>query len=153
MKGLHWDPEASVAANAAHGLPLLAGRFFEAGRSVAEPGSTARELHRFRIAAKRLRYTLEFFAGVYGPRLAELLGQLRQLQTILGERNDRAATLALLTPPEEHAAARELLEAQAARLERDFRHFWATHFGVEDNRERWLRYLKSYARGPSAGTN
>jgi CHAD domain-containing protein len=45
-------------------------------------------LHRLRIAAKRLRYSLEFLADVLGPDSAWLVEQLTLLQDALGHLND-----------------------------------------------------------------
>lgn len=47
-------------------------------------------LHQARIAGKRLRYTLEFFADVLGPRVTDLLDQLATLQEHLGAIQDAA---------------------------------------------------------------
>jgi len=46
-------------------------------------------LHRLRIAAKRLRYALEFFSTLQkGKRIANLIKQLAKLQNTLGRLND-----------------------------------------------------------------
>ena len=50
-------------------------------------GSAARELHRLRIMAKRLRYELEFFAEVY-PSLHAAAKVAKRLQDVLGEHQD-----------------------------------------------------------------
>lgn len=58
------------------------------------------DLHRLRIALKKLRYTAEFFAPLYPPKDArKYLKQLRGLQNHLGNLNDNAnvrGTVALL---------------------------------------------------------
>ena len=72
------------------------GRITKAFQSVLRRGrdlggdSPPEALHRLRIAAKKLRYLLEFFRSLYpaervGPRIKELKG----LQDVLGELNDR----------------------------------------------------------------
>jgi CHAD domain-containing protein len=48
----------------------------------------AQEHHALRIAAKRLRYTLEIARPVYAGRLAEPLAAAKQLQTMLGDVHD-----------------------------------------------------------------
>lgn len=57
----------------------------------------APELHRLRIAGKKLRYACEFFAGLFpaGPARA-YLEALRRLQDVLGAFNDAIVTEALL---------------------------------------------------------
>ena len=55
------------------------------------------ELHRLRIAVKKLRYATDFFSGLYqGKRVRDMLRRLARLQDILGAMND-AATAADLT--------------------------------------------------------
>ncbi len=46
------------------------------------------ELHAMRIAAKKLRYTLECFAGIYPGKLEEYLATLRVIQDQLGTIHD-----------------------------------------------------------------
>jgi len=46
------------------------------------------ELHAMRIAAKRLRYTLEIFEPFYEGRMAEPLTQVKNLQELLGAIHD-----------------------------------------------------------------
>jgi CHAD domain-containing protein len=79
--------------------------------------------HEARIAGKRLRYTLEFFADALGPNVEQVLTPLIALQECLGALQDsvvarqRVQTLGL----GEHAAVQVYLEARdtqgAARLE------------------------------------
>ena len=44
--------------------------------------------HEVRIRAKRLRYTLDAFASLYGAAAQEYIRALAKLQTVLGEYND-----------------------------------------------------------------
>ncbi|OQB00856.1 MAG: CHAD domain protein [Chloroflexi bacterium ADurb.Bin222] len=53
-------------------------------------------LHRLRIASKRLRYTLEYFAEVLGPAAKTLITQVKLLQDHLGELQDAVVASALL---------------------------------------------------------
>lgn len=55
------------------------------------------ERHALRIAAKKLRYAAEFFAGIYPHKRARLyLAALAALQNVLGALNDAAVTQRLL---------------------------------------------------------
>jgi len=63
-------------------------RFFEA---CPHGGSRAEEYHRFRIAGKKLRHTLELTGSLFGPEAREdLHGRLKELLDHLGEMNDLA---------------------------------------------------------------
>jgi CHAD domain-containing protein len=64
------------------------------------------DFHRLRIRCKRLRYSLEFTAGVYGGRTVSFTRQLAKLQDSLGLMQDaevganRLLSLAVLSSPE-----------------------------------------------------
>jgi CHAD domain-containing protein len=56
-------------------------------KAVRDPANV-RELHDLRIAAKRLRYTLEVLGPVLGPAAAVVEDEARALQDVLGEVHD-----------------------------------------------------------------
>ncbi len=55
-----------------------------------------RELHNLRIAAKRLRYTLEIFGEILPPAVAPFLKEVEQIQEELGALHDSDVMIALL---------------------------------------------------------
>jgi CHAD domain-containing protein len=58
-------------------------------RGKAASSAEEADLHRLRIALKKLRYTCEFFAPLYSARkVARYLKRLRELQNHLGDLND-----------------------------------------------------------------
>src|SRR3546814_7914325 len=71
---------------------LLAKRHRQAlkrGRGFAKLPTAER--HQLRIAVKKLRYTTEFFRGLYPPKRSKgYLAALRDLQESLGHLNDRS---------------------------------------------------------------
>ena len=94
-------------------------------------------LHQLRIAAKRLRYTLEFVREPLGPDAAPLIARIVSLQDHLGFMNDAevAATMARaflvehgneLTEAEAQAIGRYLVsrEREVARLKRNVGSAW-----------------------------
>jgi CHAD domain-containing protein len=46
------------------------------------------ELHAMRIAAKRLRYTMEIFEPLYDDEFSQLIKDIRKIQTLLGDIHD-----------------------------------------------------------------
>jgi CHAD domain-containing protein len=80
--------------------------------ALAQPADEA--LHQARIAGKRLRYTLEFFADALGPNVEQVLAPLTALQENLGSLQDsvvarqRIHALGL----DEHAAIQAYLHAR-----------------------------------------
>ena len=60
------------------------------GARLSDP-PPAEDLHRLRIDAKKLRYLLEFFGGLYAEKtVARLVKELKLFQDILGGSNDMA---------------------------------------------------------------
>ncbi|WP_321473292.1 CHAD domain-containing protein [uncultured Paludibaculum sp.] len=148
-------PEDDAALHARQELPPLATDFFEAGRKVAlQPGS-ARRLHAFRLSAKRFRYTLELFRRFYGPVFQQRLERVREIQSLLGKRQDCAVAEERLKPlvDTDPAAASVLaaIEVRAQKLESDFREYWRETFDAEGQSVLWLRYLARRAPARSAG--
>ena len=63
--------------------------------SVAAP-EMVEERHALRIAVKKWRYFTELLHDILGGKQQDLLVQLRQYQSLLGEMNDRVVITALL---------------------------------------------------------
>lgn len=66
------------------------------------------ELHAMRIAAKRLRYTIEIFSPLYESELKDYLKALRQTQELLGEIHDCDVWMLYLPEFERREQARTL---------------------------------------------
>lgn len=149
-------PHAPAAQVARTLLPPLAADFFEAGRKATQRANEPERLHAFRLAAKRFRYTLEILSPFFGPTLLRKIEQVREIQGVLGKRQDCAVTLARIQPAaafdEALAAAAKRLETRGARLEEQFLRFWHRDFDAPGEAERWERYLARpvYARRGSA---
>src|SRR5262249_5894171 len=78
----------NAAETAGAALPRMAVKYFKAGREAANGNPSPKELHRFRIATKRFRYSLELFRPIYGPSLERQLDALRKIQNVLGKLSD-----------------------------------------------------------------
>ncbi len=63
---------------------------------VTGPGVPLERLHRLRIAAKGLRYTLEFFQEVLAPEAKNLIKEMKDLQDHLGDLHDAVVASGLL---------------------------------------------------------
>ena len=68
-------------------LPRQFDRMIKLVRVVAINNSE--ELHKIRIKAKPVRYTMEFFRFVYGDDFAELTKEMKKFVEILGDIHDR----------------------------------------------------------------
>lgn len=134
-----------AALQARGALPPLASDFFEAGRKAAPEGGSSRRLHQFRLSAKRFRYTLELDRPFYGPVFLQRLEQVREIQSLLGKRQDCAVAVERLKPLADVDSAvgpvLAAVEARALKLESEFREYWRSTFDAEGQSLLWLRYL------------
>lgn len=87
FQGLTIDPLAPVVDTAA---ALIGQRVAEllSWESYVRSPERVEELHNMRIAAKRLRYTMELFASYYGPEFKGAIGRVKKIQEQLGDIHD-----------------------------------------------------------------
>jgi CHAD domain-containing protein len=128
----------NAAENARALLPKLAEKYFKAGRrAAADRERSPKQLHRFRLATKRFRYSLELFRPVYGPSLDRQLSALRGLQGVLGKLSDYHTVQTVLAGDQ---ALEAKLEHATKKKLKEFRDLWAA-FGSLGACERWKAYL------------
>jgi CHAD domain-containing protein len=137
-KGAAWDERSSVAANARRELPRLAAEFFALAHRVLAEDPAPPDLHRVRLGAKRLRYTLELFRPCYGAGFEKRLEALRQVQQLLGEVNDSLAAARLLPKT---MRARAFLQRRAEAKAREFADHWTKCFDAPGQERLWKGYL------------
>ena len=83
------NPSASLASNAPLMLHTRLEELYEFAPYISDP-TRVDELHNMRIAAKRLRYTMEIFAPCFpGKDFAKLSDQVKSIQEQIGEIHDR----------------------------------------------------------------
>jgi CHAD domain-containing protein len=148
---IKWNPRAGAAANARRELPRLVTECFAGVRELLVEDPTPPKLHQARLACKRLRYTLELFRPCYGAALEQRLDALKQVQQVLGEVNDTAASgdllrKALNPESEESARVQQFLEARAIEKTAEFRAQWTKEFDAPGREEWWTLYLERFAR-------
>ena len=89
------DAQVATAQNARAIAHVRLEELYQWGDSVDTPYAV-RELHNLRIAAKRLRYTLEIFADYLPGDCKPFVKELEQVQEELGELHDSDVLIALL---------------------------------------------------------
>lgn len=99
------DPAGTLAENARAILAVRTGEFFSYA-GIVDREDAVEELHALRIAAKRLRYTLELFRDVFTARGERLIDIVKAMQEELGEVHD-------------HDVRLDLIAAEIAGLETD----------------------------------
>jgi CHAD domain-containing protein len=122
-------------------MPGLAQRFFDAGEAAATHGSAER-LHDFRILVKKLRYSLELFASVYGSVAEEWMREIRSAQSILGAINDYHSVLSIAGDVGCENKLQAALKKSERRKIRQFRAVWSERFSGAAS-ARWVRALHS----------
>ena len=86
-RAIDLDPHLPAIAAARRILEVRLGELLELGPAVADP-SQARAHHDLRIAAKRLRYSLDTFAPLFAVDLGPLGREIRGIQDHLGQIHD-----------------------------------------------------------------
>jgi CHAD domain-containing protein len=125
-------------------LPAMTEELFRAGTGAARPNSTRLRMHRLRLKAKEVRYTLELFEPVFldpalGSGTKTIMESLKGLQEKLGAINDCATTLEMIHRDRGASASVRRL---AGEREAEFRTYWKEHFGSRE-RARWKAVLRA----------
>ena len=140
-----WKADEPLRANLHRRLPEMTADWFAHGREGLADTATYEQMHAFRLATKRFRYTLEIVEPAYGPGLPKIIESLRCIQTMLGDMNDLVVTRAMLIGIEETEAIRDRLERKSVTLAARLRKLWRVQFERAGLELRWSRYLGRYA--------
>ena len=102
-------------------------------------------LHEFRLHGKSLRYSLELFEPLYGPRLNRLTKVLKRTQQLLGEMADARAGLKLVKQMNAPDSVLEPLREIANEKREAFAVRWEEEVPDETVAAKWVEYLRRYA--------
>jgi CHAD domain-containing protein len=103
----------------------MAAGFLTLGKKAASQETSIREVHRFRIASKKFRYTLELVEPFHGVRLAPWLDRVKAVQSILGDVNDCETVRRMVSRWNAGEGLVAKLEERQKRKLRKFRREWA----------------------------
>ena len=142
--------KAPIAQIARQMLPAMAQDFFERGDQAAGAKASPGEVHRFRIASKKFRYTLELFTPLCGPSLNPKLEAIRRIQTLLGDINDFETVRDILGQFEGAENVTAWFKKRQRKRLVEFRAYWATTFAAAEERQSWIESLKHLAPEPRA---
>ena len=104
---------------ARHAFDRLSRDFLERGNEAAAPKASTHAMHRFRIVAKKYRYTLELLRPS-----SPLVERIKRVSTLLGDINDCVAAAEIVPP-----LASRLKKRQRKKIEA-FRIYWAAEFAA-----------------------
>ena len=141
----NWRDNRSVEGNLKARLPAMALAFFSAGRKAMKPNRTWNQMHKFRLAAKEFRYTLELFRPVLGAELEARLEAVQEIQQFLGDINDAVNVRKLLKPMDGADPLREKLAKKLESKRKALILHWNGQFDAPGELEKWQAYLTAEA--------
>jgi CHAD domain-containing protein len=100
--------------------PHVAKKFFRE----ADDASSASDLHRARIHAKKLRYSLELLRPAYDARFDNAIEQIRAVQSLLGKAHDGHAVRVLVTELGGDDELESWLKKRERKNTREFKAAW-----------------------------
>ena len=136
-----WTRPHTGEATARPDLAALLANYMEAAADLLDGQPSAKALHKFRLATKRVRYTLELFRPCCGPGLEQRIQALRRNQQYLGEINDYATTRGLI-PGKKAAAFTQFLETRASARTADLLGYLRRQLLAPERRRWWIGYLR-----------
>jgi len=117
-------PEVPPAAQGI--VRQMAAGFLRLGKKAASRETSIRQVHRFRIASKKFRYTLELVEPFYGGELTPWLERVKDVQSILGDANDCEAVRRMVERWNAVDGLIAKLEQRQKRKLKKFRRQWAS---------------------------
>jgi CHAD domain-containing protein len=133
---------ASVTRTAQQTLPRLAEAFFERGHRAAKDKASPAELHQFRLASKKFRYSLELFLPLYGPLLKPALEKIKQVQSLLGDINDCETVRKMILQYKGTGGIATWLKSKERKRIEEFQKCWLETLGTEAELRSWKNLLR-----------
>lgn len=146
VKRLVWNERSTAGANARRVLPQIMAEYFAEVRKALKAKPSPANLHKVRLASKKVRYTLELFKPCYGEEFEEHMKALKDVQTTLGDVNDAVTAEQLIRDAMPQSprrkALRSNLKKRAEEKAEEFRVHWMEQFDADGNEKRWLSFLQ-----------
>jgi len=146
VRRLAWNERSDARANARRVLPEMMAGYFASVRKALKAKPSPANLHRIRLASKKVRYTLELFQSCYGPKFDERMKALKGVQTALGDVNDAVTAeqliVDLMPQSPRRKALRGYLKKRAAEKAEEFRVHWMEQFDAAGQEKLWLEFLR-----------
>lgn len=144
LRVLSEEEIASSSSIVRNRIELLSGRFFRLGEKAGQTAAGLKQLHRARIAARKLRYTLEVFRNGQvstEPDILESFQRMQRMQRLLGEINDIRTVLKPLSGDWRNRKIEERLRRKQAKKICSYQKFWMDQMMPERDvlTQRWLQ--------------
>ncbi len=144
--GARYDP---IEVTATHSLQPMLREFLSRGKQAIRPKAALEKIHQFRIAAKRLRYTLELLGPIYGASLDGWIEQLKALQNVLGVISDCETVRAMIRREGGNRRIDASLRRRASRKLEKFGELWVNSFS-DSSIQRLIYQIKQAVPGTLA---
>jgi CHAD domain-containing protein len=141
-------PVQPATAELERPLIRMAEKFFQSGDQAASAHSSVNDLHRFRIRSKKFRYSVELFRPVYGAVAEEWVGQIKRIQTLLGDMNDYRVARELIAELDPDASIASSFKQKQQKKADAFRKLWNEEYSGAA--KQWVRSLERTPRKPVA---
>ncbi len=126
-------------------ISRIAEDFLELGIKAASSHDSPHALHRFRIVAKKFRYTLELFQPRLGSSATALVGRIKHAGGLLGDINDCVTVAEMVA---ELSGGKRLLSHLKKRQHKkteEFHKYWQAEFADGKALEKWIHPRKPVA--------
>jgi CHAD domain-containing protein len=133
-------------------ISRIAEDFLELGTKAASSHASPHALHRFRIVAKKFRYTLELFQPHLGSSATAVIGRIKRAGGLLGDINDCVTVADMIT---ELSGGKRLLSHLKKRQHKkteEFRKYWQTEFADGKELGKWIHPRKPVASAMHRGS-
>jgi CHAD domain-containing protein len=130
--------EAAIQEVSRRTLRQMAKNFQVHGNEAASSKASPGDLHRFRILAKKFRYTLELFGALYGSSLNRGIARIKRAQTLLGDINDCVTVANIVAQYNGGSRLAGRLRKRQRNKTDEFRQFWREEFRDGEQQRNWI---------------
>ncbi|HEY4087965.1 MAG TPA: CHAD domain-containing protein [Bryobacteraceae bacterium] len=138
---------APLAAEVAATLfPNMLKDYLRRGARLARKNASPKQLHRFRIATKEIRYTLDIFRAHYSGAIDNFAEKLKKVQTDLGAIHDCTATSSLIEDAKSSGSRKEILRDVEKRRRKKTDRFLQDYHREFENKDAVREWKKALQR-------
>ena len=120
--------EQTTPELARRALGRIAKDFVKQGQQASSTDASPKEMHQFRIVAKKFRYALELFQPLYESELTPIVASVKGASALLGDINDCVTVAGIVA---DYKGGHQLADRLAKRQHKktgEFRKYWKEEF-------------------------
>jgi CHAD domain-containing protein len=120
--------------------------FLKQGDRASSAQASPKELHQFRIFAKKFRYSLELLQPLYGSSLDPMVANIKHVSALLGDINDCVTAAEILTEYKGGHRLVDRLKKRQHKKTEEFRKYWKEFSHLERSKSVEPQGLKKPVR-------